>query len=86
MPMALGLLFAILTGASWVAVGAVIGLYNALDRLEAAGLISIATPTMLSACLVGFTIYGAVVLHERPSRPQLMGTAFALAGIALIAS
>ena len=41
---------------------------------------------MLSSCLVGFTIYGAVFLRERPSRPQLLGTAFALAGIALVAS
>lgn len=61
-------------------------LYNALDRLEAAGRIAVATPLMLSSCLVGFTIYGAVFLRERPSRPQLLGTAFALAGIALVAS
>ena len=61
-------------------------LYNALDRLEAAGRIAVANPVMLSACLVGFTLYGTFALHERPSRPQLLGTAFALAGIALIAA
>ena len=61
-------------------------LYNALDRLEAAGRIAVATPLMLCSCLVGFTAYGAVVLRERPSRPQLVGTAFALAGIALVAA
>lgn len=61
-------------------------LYNALDRLEAAGLIAVANPLMLASCLVGFTIYGAVALRERPSRAQLLGTFFALAGIALIAA
>lgn len=61
-------------------------LYNALDRLEAAGLIAVANPLMLASCLVGFTIYGAVALRERPSRAQLLGTLFALAGIALIAA
>ena len=61
-------------------------LYNALDRLEAAGRIAVANPTMLAACLVGFTIYGAVFLRERPSRAQLLGTAFALAGIGLVAA
>ena len=61
-------------------------LYNALDRLEAAGRIAVANPVMLSACLVGFTLYGALALRERPSLPQLLGTAFALAGIALIAA
>lgn len=61
-------------------------LYNALDRLEAAGRIAVANPTMLAACLVGFTIYGAAFLRERPSRAQLLGTAFALAGIGLVAA
>ena len=61
-------------------------LYNALDRLEEAGRIAVANPTMLAACLVGFTIYGAVFLRERPSRAQLLGTAFALAGIVLVAA
>ena len=61
-------------------------LYNALDRLEAAGLIAVANPLMLASCLVGFTIYGAVALREHPSRAQLLGTLFALAGIALIAA
>ena len=61
-------------------------LYNALDRLEEVGRIAIATPLMLSACLVGFAAYGAAFLRERPSRPQLLGTAFALAGIVLVAA
>lgn len=61
-------------------------LYNALDRLEEAGRIAVANPTMLAACLVGFTIYGAIFLRERPSRAQLLGTAFALAGIVLVAA
>ena len=61
-------------------------LYNALDRLEEAGRIAVATPTMLAACLVGFTIYGATFLRERPSRAQLAGTAFAVAGIVLVAA
>ena len=61
-------------------------LYNALDRLEEAGRIAVANPTMLAACLVGFTIYGAMFLSERLSRAQLLGTAFALAGIVLVAA
>ena len=61
-------------------------LYNALDRLEEAGRIAVANPTMLAACLVGFTIYGAAFLRERPSRAQLLGTVFALAGIGLVAA
>ncbi len=61
-------------------------LYNALDRLEAVGRIAVANQTMLAACLVGFTICGAVFLRERPSRAQLLGTAFALAGIGLVAA
>ena len=61
-------------------------LYNALDRLEEAGRIAVANPTMLAACLVGFTIYGTVFLRERPSRAQLLGTVFALAGIVLVAA
>jgi drug/metabolite transporter (DMT)-like permease len=75
-----GILFAILFLSSFCF------LYNALDRLEEAGRIAVANPTMLAACLVGFTLYGAMFLHERPSRAQLLGTAFALAGIVLVAA
>lgn len=109
-----GILFAILTGVSWVAVGAIIGLaekrgcgtarqqlvgqtitgtissvvlaLGVAFRPESVGRIAIATPLMLSACLVGFAAYGAAFLRERPSRPQLLGTAFALAGIVLVAA
>lgn len=54
--------------------------YNALDRLTAAGRISIAGPAMLSACLTGFLLYGITVLHEKPKSMQLAGTAFAILG------
>lgn len=59
--------------------------YNALDRLEAAGRISVANPVMLAACLAGFLLYGLVALRERPSGAQLAGTACAIAGAALVA-
>ena len=60
--------------------------YNALDRLEAAGRISVANPVMLAACLVGFAIYGTVALHEKPPLLQLVGTAATILGAALIAA
>ncbi len=61
-------------------------LYNALDRLGDAGLIAVANPLMLASSLVGFTIYCALALRERPAPVQIIGTAFALAGIALVAA
>ena len=60
--------------------------YNALDRLEAAGRISVANPVMLAACLAGFAIYGAFALREKPQPLQLAGTAATILGAALIAA
>lgn len=60
--------------------------YNALDRLEAAGRISVANPVMLAACLAGFAIYGAVALREKPPPLQFAGTAATVLGAALIAA
>ncbi|MBQ6248515.1 MAG: EamA/RhaT family transporter, partial [Kiritimatiellae bacterium] len=60
-------------------------LYNALDRLQAAGLAAIASPIMVASCLVGFVIYGAIALRERPNRHQWLGLLCSLGGIALLA-
>ena len=60
-------------------------LYNALDRLQAAGLAAIASPIMVASCLAGFLIYGAIALRERPNRHQMLGILCSLGGIALLA-
>ena len=60
-------------------------LYNALDRLQAAGLAAIASPIMVASCLAGFLVYGAIALHERPGRYQALGIVCSLGGIALLA-
>lgn len=61
-------------------------LYNALDRLQAAGLAAIASPIMVASCLAGFLIYGAVAMRERPNRFQALGLLCSLGGIALLAA
>lgn len=60
-------------------------LYNALDRLQAAGLAAIASPVMVASCLAGFFVYGAVALRERPNLHQTLGILCSLGGIALLA-
>ena len=60
-------------------------LYNALDRLQAAGLAAIASPIMVASCLAGFLVYGALALRERPNRHQTLGILCSLGGIALLA-
>lgn len=60
--------------------------FPGLDALEKHGAGSLGYPIMVAACIVGFIIYGVTVLRERPTRLQLLGTAFALAGIALISA
>lgn len=60
-------------------------LYNALDRLQAAGLAAIASPIMVASCLAGFLIYGAIALRERPNLYQSLGILCSLGGIALLA-
>ena len=60
-------------------------LYNALDRLQAAGLAAIASPIMVASCLVGFVIYGAIALRERPNRYQTLGILCSLGGVVLLA-
>ena len=59
--------------------------FNALDLLEAAGAIAVASPMEVNACLLGFFVYGWFCLRERPSAPQCAAFAAGLAGIALIA-
>ena len=68
----------------WIFSGILL-LYNALDRLQAAGLAAIASPIMVASCLVGFVIYGAIALRERPNRHQWLGLLCSLGGIALLA-
>lgn len=60
-------------------------LYNALDLLQAANLAAIASPVMVASCIVGFLVYGAVALRERPNRHQTLGIVCSLVGIALLA-
>ena len=59
-------------------------LYNALDRLQAAGLAAVASPVMVASCLAGFFVYGAVALRERPNLHQTLGILCSLGGIALL--
>lgn len=68
----------------WLVSGLLL-LYNALDRLQVAGLAAIASPIMVASCLVGFVIYGAIALRERPNRHQWLGLLCSLGGIALLA-
>ena len=60
-------------------------LYNALDRLQAAGLAAIASPIMVASCLMGFLVYGAIALRERPNRYQTLGILCSLGGVVLLA-
>jgi drug/metabolite transporter (DMT)-like permease len=60
-------------------------LYNALDRLQAAGLAAIASPIMVASCLAGFLVYGAIALRERPNLHQTLGILCSLGGITLLA-
>lgn len=60
-------------------------LYNALDILQSAGRAAIASPIMVASCLVGFLVYGAIALRERPNRFQTMGILCSLGGITLLA-
>jgi len=59
-------------------------LFNALDRLRDAGLVAIASPMMVNACLLGFFVYGWFGLRERPSRPQCIAFIAGLFGIVLL--
>ena len=59
--------------------------FNALDRLQAAGAIAIASPMEVNACLLGFFLYGRLALHERTTAAQNAAFAMGLLGVALIA-
>jgi len=60
-------------------------IYNAYDRLSEAGMASIVTPIMVASCIVGFAVYGMIVLREKPNLFQILGIACNLAGIACMA-
>lgn len=60
-------------------------LYNALDRLQSAGLAAIASPIMVASCLAGFLCYGAIALRERPNRHQMFGILCSIGGISFLA-
>ena len=68
----------------WIFSGILL-LYNALDRLQAAGLAAIASPIMVASCLMGFLVYGAIALRERPNRYQTLGILCSLGGVVLLA-
>ena len=59
--------------------------FNALDRLEAAGAIAIASPMEVNACLIGFFLYGRLALRERTTALQNAAFAMGLLGVVLIA-
>ena len=59
--------------------------FNALDGLAAAGAIAIASPMEVNACLLGFFLYGRLVLRERTSALQNAAFALGLLGVLLIA-
>ena len=59
--------------------------FNALDRLEAAGAIAIASPMEVNACLIGFFLYGRLALRERTTALQNAAFAMGLLGVALLA-
>ena len=59
--------------------------FNALDRLQEAGAIAIASPMEVNACLLGFFLYGRLALRERTTAAQNAAFAMGLLGVALIA-
>ncbi len=58
--------------------------FNALDRLQAAGAIAIASPMEVNACLLGFFVYGRLALRERTTALQNAAFALGLLGVVLI--
>ena len=59
--------------------------FNALDRLQEAGAIAIASPMEVNACLLGFFLYGRLALGERTTALQNVAFALGLLGVVLIA-
>jgi hypothetical protein len=60
-------------------------LFRSLDLLQEAGLAAIASPMQVNACLIGFFLYGRLVLRERTTALRTIAFALGVLGVFLIA-